>query len=84
MVPIVTRDHPDRDPDSGQFESDSPDDALIDFIRSAQNCSSGDVADEFGFSRRNALERLRGLEADGKLDSEKIGNTNVWTVATDE
>jgi predicted ArsR family transcriptional regulator len=57
------------------------DDAILAFVRSTSNCSSGDVADEFGYTRRNALERLKQLADDGKLDADKVGNTNVWTAA---
>lgn len=51
----------------------------LDAIREG-NRTTSDIADYVGVTRQAADKRLRKLRGDGRVTSEKIGNSLVWEV----
>lgn len=56
------------------------DDDVLRAIRTQDHASANGVADELDCSRQTAHYRLKQLQDEGRVQSEKIGNTLIWTV----
>lgn len=65
----------DINPEDGP--RDYSDDQILKAIQSGAESTSA-VADAFGMSRQEALERLRKLEEDGKVRSREVGRMLLW------
>lgn len=72
-----------QDPETGQFETVYGDD---DFLAALDVTGTGTraVADTLGCSQNHAYLRLRELANEGRIESQTIGGTNVWTLAAAE
>lgn len=71
--------HDDRDEES-KFTAKYPMSAFLDVIKSKDQPTTGDIANEVGCNRRSALYRLRKLEDEGRVRSEKKGGYNFWKI----
>lgn len=55
-----------------------------DYLNALRELGSGttpEVAEAVGAPDRTALYRLRRLEEDDKVQSRKVGNANLWSIA---
>jgi len=74
----------DRDEESGQYTETYDDDDVLEAIVEAENMAgTQDVADHVGCSYEAAYKRLRRLEDEGAVKSQKIANARVWMLADD-
>ena len=75
--PVMTS--PDRDEDTGRFTETYPRAEFLDAIR-AEGGMAGttDVAERVGVIRETAYKKLQRMEADGEVESRKVGNSLVW------
>ncbi|WP_242611675.1 ArsR family transcriptional regulator [Natrinema hispanicum] len=71
----------DRD-DEGRYQSTYP---LEDFINALEaeggQAGTQDVVDRVGCSYELGYKRLRSLEDDGQISSQKIGNARLWLLS---
>lgn len=75
----------DRDDESGKYTETYPPEAFVDAVRDADGLAGTQaVADAVGCSYELAYKRLRALEDTGDVDSQKVGNARVWSVADAE
>lgn len=74
----------DRDKDTGKFNPTFTESDFIEAIKSIDIASTHDVKDEVGCAYRTSYERLKSLEEDGRIESQDIGHTLVWSVAETE
>jgi hypothetical protein len=71
-----------RDEDSGRYQEEYPPEEVVAAIRQhGGQAASSDVAEELGCSRGTAYYKLRAMEQQGFVESQKIGGINIWTVA---
>ncbi|MFD1642682.1 winged helix-turn-helix domain-containing protein [Halohasta litorea] len=69
-----------RDSDTGQYIQAYSDSDLLDYLDTEGPTGTQAVADRFGYKQPTAYRRLRQLEQDGKVESEKVGNALLWSV----
>jgi len=75
----------DRDEESGQYTETYAPEAFVDAVRDADGLvGTQAVADAVGCSYELAYKRLRSLEEDGDVGSEKVANARVWSAAGGE
>lgn len=70
-----------RDEKSGQFTEEYP---LEDFVTAVQvigPAGTTDIAEEVGCDRRTAYLKLSELKEDGEIESQKVGNALLWSMA---
>lgn len=67
----------DRD-DEGRYSQKYPDEAFLEAVRTLDVASTQNVADEVGCSYDLAYRRLKSLEEEGTVNSEKVGSSFVW------
>lgn len=72
-----------RDSDSGKFTETYSDDEILAFLREEGPTGTADVADRFDYEQPSAYRRLRRLQEDGEIQSQKVGNAMLWEVADD-
>jgi predicted HTH transcriptional regulator len=72
-----------QDPETGQFETVYDDDEFLDVLDTTTGTGTREVAETLGCSQNHAYLRLRELANEGRVNSQTIGGTNVWTLATD-
>lgn len=72
-----------QNPETGQFETVYNDEEFLDVLDTTTGTGTRAVADTLGCSQNHAYLRLRELANDGRVDSQTIGGTNVWTLAGD-
>lgn len=71
--------------DGGEFQAKYSDqDFLRAIAQSPRDVDTPTVAEEIGASRRQAYDRLKGLEAQSKVISQKVGNSLEWKLVDDE
>ena len=71
----------DRDDDSGKYTATYDTEEFIAAIRDTDGMTgTQDVADRVGCKYETAYKRLRQLEEDGEVSSEKVANARVWSV----
>lgn len=71
----------DRDDESGKYTSAYSDEDFIDAIRMEDNLAGTTaVAEIVGCTRRQALNRLKELREQGKVESKDVGRSLVWQV----
>lgn len=68
----------DRDDESGKFTEEYPTEDFIEAIRKLDSAGTTDIADYIGCDRRTAYLKLRSLDEDGKVESQKVGNALLW------
>lgn len=69
----------ERDDDTGQYTDEYPEEAFLDAIKNAdQMLGTGEVADSVGCAHDTAYKRLKKLEENGVVRSQRVGNTIVW------
>lgn len=71
----------DRDADSGKYTETHTDDEILEFLREQGPTGTADVAEEFDYEQPSAYRRLRRLEDDGTVESQKVGNARLWSVS---
>lgn len=71
---------PDRDEDTGRFESAVDEEDIADLFDTHEPRSTREVATELDISRSRAYELLRDLEAAGEIGSKKFEELGgvVW------
>lgn len=71
-----------RDEKSGQYVESYPPEQFIDAITDRDGmASTPEIIETVGCSNRLALDRLRALEAEGRVTSRKVGNAYLWMVS---
>lgn len=73
---MSTMPYDERDEESGQFTPEFPDEDFVDAARGGTTTS--DVADAVGCKYRTAYARLTDLEDEGRVTSQKVGNSLLW------
>lgn len=71
----------ERDDKSGKFTEKYPRKAFLDALREHGPTSTTAVADELGCSYELAYQRLRTLQDEGAVRSDRVGNAHLWSVA---
>lgn len=75
----------DRDDESGQYTDKYPPKEFVDAIRALGGAAgTQDVADEVGCIYDTAYKKLRALEEDGRVTSQKVANARLWRVGDEE
>lgn len=80
---VTEQDDRERD-DEGNFTNRVSDDEIVEFVRKTLMCTTGNVADEFSYSQRGAYRRLDQLVEVDRLEKQKAGASNVWTVVDED
>ena len=76
---------PDRDEESGQFTSEYPNSAFFDAIQALGGAAgTQEIADEVGCGYDTAYKKLRRLEDRGEIESRKVANARLWSIAGEE
>lgn len=71
----------ERDEESGQYTDAYADEDFLDAIEQADGMAgTGEVAEIVGCSDRQALNRLKQLEAEGEIKGKNIGRSFVWRI----
>lgn len=70
----------DRDSDTGEFTPTHSDSDLLHFLRTEGQAGTQAVADWFDYTQPTVYRRLRQLERDGEVESERVGNALLWRV----
>lgn len=73
-----------RDDESGQYSETYPREAFTDALGELGAAGTQEVADNLGCSYELAYKRLREMENDGEVESRRVGNARLWSVADDE
>jgi predicted transcriptional regulator len=72
----------DREEESGQYTTSYPDSDFIEAIQKLEGMAgTSEIAETVGCTRRTAYTRLKSLENEGDINSKKVGNSLLWTVA---
>lgn len=75
----------DRRQDSGEFQAQYSDRDFAEAIaQSPRSVDTSIVADKVGASRRHVYDRLKKLEEENKVISQKVGNSLEWELVDDE
>jgi len=74
----------DRDDESGKYTTAYADDDFIEAIELEDGLAGTTaVAEIVGCTQRQALNRLKELETQGKVNSKDVGRSLVWQIASD-
>lgn len=68
-----------RDPDSGQYTDVYSEEEVLELLRGTR-LGTSEVAEELGCHRTTAHSLLIDMEDEGLVESERVGNTLVWTI----
>lgn len=74
----------DRDEESGKFTETYPPGLFVETLRESGPTGTQNVADELGCSYELAYRRLRDLEDEGRVTSDRVGNARLWSAADAE
>ena len=75
----------ERDDDSGQYTETYPPEEFLAAIADADGMAgTQDVADSVGCSYETAYKKLRGLEDEDTIESQKVANARAWLLVDDE
>lgn len=66
-----------RDTDSGKYKRVYSLEDVVEVLDETR-LGTTEVAEAVGCHRSTALEKLREVEADGRVQSQKVGNTLIW------
>jgi hypothetical protein len=70
-----------RAAESGQYASQYSTDTIIETLERGDVVGTQDVADALGCVYDTAYKRLRKLEDEGRVRSQKVANTRIWELA---
>lgn len=70
-----------RDEDSGRFREEYPRENFLRALRELDSAGTTDVSEYVGCDRRTAYLKLRNLEQEGYVRSQKVGNALLWELA---
>lgn len=62
----------------------APEEDYFEAIRDHSPATTSEIAEAVGVTRQGADYRLRRLQEEGKVDSQMVGNTIIWTVVDDQ
>ena len=62
----------------GKYQTGIDDEEYVEALRSLGPSSTPEIAEEVGVPRRSAYDRLRDLEDQGRVESQKVGTANLW------
>lgn len=68
----------DRDEGSGKFTEKYPSSDFLEAIEELGPSGTTDISDYVECDRRTAYLKLKSLEEDGEVQSQKIGNSLLW------
>lgn len=73
---------PERDDETGRYTANN---TTEDFIHAIEELGGAagtqEIADEVGCEYTTAYSKLRKMEDDGSIDSRKVANARLWSVA---
>ena len=71
----------DRDEETGRYTGEYPNRKFLDTIEEQDGMvGTGEIANAIGCAHDTAYKRLQKLENEGKVSSQKVGNTLVWSL----
>lgn len=73
-----------RDDESGLYTERYPVGEFRDALEGIAPATTSDVAEEIGCAYPTAYQKLRMLEDDGEIASERVGNVRLWSVGEQE
>lgn len=68
-----------RDSESGKFQTAYPPERVVEALRAVEPATTQEVADELDCAYQTAYQKLRELEDEGTVASDRVGNVRVWT-----
>ena len=68
----------DRDEESGKFTEEYPLQEFLEVLAEHGPSGTTDIADFVGCDRRTAYLKLKSLEKEGEVQSQKVGNSLLW------
>jgi CRP-like cAMP-binding protein len=75
--------NPERDSETGEFAVKYPREDFLEAIQeNGGMAGTTDIAEYVGVIRETAYKKLKRMEEDGDVASEKVGNSLVWTIST--
>ena len=73
---------PDRDEESGKWQSKFTDEDVLQVVRETDGfATSGDVREALDCSYDTARRRLKELVGEGELETMEVAGTNVYSIA---
>lgn len=70
----------DRNPENSRYVDTYADADFLDAIRECDPSTTTEIAEAVGCNQSTAYRRLDTLAKEGEVESQKFGNTNVWTL----
>lgn len=71
----------DRDESTGQYTDEYPRELFLDAIEDESGmAATSDIAEQVGCIHDTAYKKLNRMEESGLVESQKFGNTLVWSV----
>ena len=72
----------DREEETGKYSTSYPDSEFLNAIQDlGELAGTSEIAEKVGCTRRTAYTRLKSIEENGQVVSQKIGNSLVWTLS---
>ncbi|MFC6720299.1 transcriptional regulator [Halobacteriaceae bacterium SHR40] len=68
----------DRDENSGKFTEEYPETDFLEALDEIGPAGTTDISDHVGCDRRTAYLKLKSLEKDNEVRSQKVGNALLW------
>jgi len=68
----------DRDEKSGKFTEEYPSQEFIEALAECGPSGTTDISDYVGCDRRTAYLKLKSLEEEREVRSQKVGNSLLW------
>lgn len=72
---------PARDEDSGRYEEEFPREEFLRAVEELDSPTTSNVASYVGCSYDLAYRRLKGLEEEGVVRSDTVGNSFLWRIS---
>ncbi|ELZ21065.1 hth domain-containing protein [Halosimplex carlsbadense 2-9-1] len=73
--------NPERDNETGKFTVKYPREDFLEAIRkNGGMAGTSDIAESIGVIRETAYKKLKRMEEDGEVNSQRVGNSLVWTI----
>lgn len=70
----------DRDEESGKFTEEYPQQDFLEALGELGPSGTTDIAEYVGCDRRTAYLKLKSLEDEEKIRSNKVGNSLLWEI----
>ncbi len=71
-------DERDRDENSGKFTEEYPLQKFLGALAELGSSGTTDIAEQVGCDRRTAYLKLKSLEENGEVRSQKVGTSLLW------